>query len=106
MVETGLIGQDGLAGTRRPLDDVDARLEQSPFEDAIQSLDSGRPALRSAACLGHVGSLWQGRARLHGRTARQRDGETRALTGDALDRHRTAHGRTDVSDDPETNAEP
>jgi len=44
VVEAGLIGKDGLPGARWTLDDVDTGFEQSPVEDAVETLNAGRSA--------------------------------------------------------------
>ena len=46
MVEARLIGQDRLAGPRRPLDDVDTGDQESAFKDAIEPCNSSRPPFR------------------------------------------------------------
>ena len=45
MMEAHLVGEDRLAGARRALHDVDARDQQTAFENAIEPGNAGRPAL-------------------------------------------------------------
>ena len=51
MVESNLIGKYRLAGSRRPLDDIHATLEQPAANDLVQCLDAGRRLFESHATL-------------------------------------------------------
>ncbi len=66
MVKADLVGQDRLAGSRIPLDDVDPALHEAAAEHGVQAGDAGRYA-RECVVVGGVSLVHETSAAFSGR---------------------------------------